>query len=97
MVVRLSRASEYEKILHLDNESCNGCTLYMFTFNHIIYTEVDDGDDDDDDDDDFCNDNVPALSSDVLMAAVVRLLPFTAATAPLSPKLRVQLFAFANF
>ena len=47
--------------------------------------------------DDFCNDNVPALSSDVLMAAVVRLLPFTAATAPLSPpKLRVQLFAFVK-
>ena len=34
----------------------------------------------------FVNDNVPALSPDVLMAAVVRLLPFTDA---LVPKLRV--------
>ena len=37
---------------------------------------------------------VPALSSDVLMAAVVRLLPFT--PDPPVPKLRVQVFAFVK-
>ena len=40
------------------------------------------------DDDNFVADNVPALSSDVLMAAVVKLLPFT--PDPLVPKLGVQ-------
>ena len=43
---------------------------------------------DDDNDGDFVNDdNVPALSSDVLMAPVVKLLPFT--PDPLVPKLGV--------
>ena len=41
----------------------------------------------------FVNDNVPALSPDVLMAAVVRLLPFTDA---LVPKLRVNFFAITK-
>ena len=41
----------------------------------------------------FVNDNVPALSPDVLMAAVVRLLPFTDA---LVPKLRVKFFAITK-
>ena len=49
MVVRLSRASEYKKLLHLEDESCNCCTVYMLTFNHMIFPEVDDDDDDDDD------------------------------------------------
>ena len=45
------------------------------------------------DKDQFVNDDVPALSPDVLMAAVVRLLPFTDA---LVPKLRVKFFAIAK-
>ena len=40
-----------------------------------------------DNDGDFVADNVPALSSDVLMAPVVKLLPFT--PDPLVPKLGV--------